>query len=84
MADGDIVGAYHHIESLEMDGDYKVAFWSRLDATQRSSIKACASLIHANSEPALIKAWGSVPKHAQAALMNLKDQRKAELEEANV
>ncbi len=80
IGDGDIVGAYHHIESLKMDGDYKTGFWSRLDPTQRSSIKACASLIHANSEPALIKAWGSVPKHAQAALMALKDQRKAALQ----
>lgn len=79
IADGDIVGAYQHIESLGMDGDYKTAFWSRLDPTQRSSIKACASILHSKDQAQLIKAWGSVPKHAQAGLMALKDKRKAEL-----
>ena len=82
--DGDIEGAYHHLEGLNMDDTYKTAFWSRLDATQRSAIKACSALIHANSEPALIKAWGSVPKHAQAALTALKNKRKDELAEAPV
>jgi hypothetical protein len=79
ISDGDILGAYQHIESLEMDGDYKTAFWSRLDATQRSSIKACASILHSKDQAQLIKAWGAVPKHAKAALTELKDQRKAEL-----
>ena len=39
LADNDISGAVAHLESLGMDNDYKVAFWSRLDSKQRSAIK---------------------------------------------
>lgn len=79
LNDSDIDGAYRHIESLGMDDTFKTAFWSRLDAQQRSTLKAYASIIHSKSLPALIKAWGAVPKHAQNALATVKDRRKEEL-----
>lgn len=79
IKDGDIEGAYKHIESLGLDDSYKTAFWSRLDSGQRSAIKAYTSLLHAKSMPGLIKAWGMVPKHAQNALEAAKDKRKVEL-----
>jgi hypothetical protein len=78
-ADGDIEGAYRHIESLQLDDEYKVAFWSRLDTTQRSAIKAYSAIIHSASLDALEKAWKAVPKHSHAALESVKDQRKDEL-----
>lgn len=77
--DGDIEGAFHHLESLNLDDEYKTAFWSRLDSTQRSAIKAYTTLVHAKSFDALMKAWEAVPKHSQAALVAVKDKRKAEL-----
>jgi hypothetical protein len=39
LADGDTKGAVDHINSLGMEADHKVAFWSRLDSKQRSAIK---------------------------------------------
>lgn len=39
LSDNDIAGAVAHLESLGMDNDFKVAFWSRLDSKQRSAIK---------------------------------------------
>ena len=78
---GDIEGAYQHIESLKLEADEKIALWSRLDATQRSAIKAYSAIVHAASVEALDKAWAAVPKHSQAALEAVKDKRKAELTE---
>ena len=40
LNDGDTKGAVEHIESLGMNTDHKVAFWSRLDSKQRSAITA--------------------------------------------
>ena len=40
LSDGDTKGAVEHIESLGMNTDHKVAFWSRLDSKQRSAITA--------------------------------------------
>jgi len=77
--DGDIEGAYQHIESLQLDDEYKTAFWSRLDATQRSAIKAYSAIVHAKTLDALAKAWDAVPNHSKAALTAIKDKRKAEL-----
>ena len=79
LKDSDIEGAYNHLESLQLEADYKIAFWSRLDATQRSAIKAYSAIIHANTVDALVKAWAAVPKHSQAALTEAKDKRKEEL-----
>lgn len=79
LKDADIEGAYNHLESLGLDADYKVAFWSRLDATQRSAIKAYSAILHASTIDALVKAWAAVPKHSQTALAAAKDKRKAEL-----
>lgn len=67
------------VVSLQLEADYKIAFWSRLDATQRSAIKAYSALLHAKDMPGLVKAWGAVPKHSQDALTAFKDKRKAEL-----
>jgi hypothetical protein len=39
LNDGDVAGAVSHLEGLGMDADYKIAFWSRLDSKQRSTIK---------------------------------------------
>lgn len=78
-ADGDIEGAYRHLESLNLDADYEVAFWSRLDSSQRSAIKAYSSIVHAASLDALAKAWAAVPKYAKPILETAKDARKAEL-----
>lgn len=83
IKDGDIEGAYHHLESLNLDDSYKTAFWSCFDPTQRSAIKAYTSLLHAKDLPQLIKAWGAVPKHAQEALTAFKDKRKADLATVN-
>ena len=80
LKDGDIELAYQHLESLGLDDTYKIAFWSRLDSTQRSAIKAYGSLLHAKDMPGLIKAWGMVPKHSQDALTAFKDKRKQELQ----
>ena len=79
-ADGDIEGAYQHLERLQLDDSYKTAFWSRLDSQQRAAIKAYSTIVHAASLDALAKAWAAVPKHAQAALTSAKDKRKAELQ----
>ena len=79
VKNSDIEGAYNHLESLGLEADYKIAFWSRLDATQRSAIKAYSSIIHSSTVDALAKAWAAVPKHSQAALSEVKDKRKAEL-----
>ncbi|MHB1098337.1 MAG: ERF family protein [Burkholderiales bacterium] len=79
LKDSDIEGAYNHMESLQLESDYKIAFWSRLDATQRSAIKAYSAILHAKDMPGLVKAWGAVPKHTQDALTEFKDRRKAEL-----
>ena len=79
LKDSDIEGAYNHLESLKLESDYKIAFWSRLDATQRSAIKSYSAILHAKDMPGLVKAWGSVPKHSQNALTEFKDKRKAEL-----
>lgn len=78
-ADGDIEGAYHHLEALDLDADYKVAFWSRLDSSQRSAIKAYSGIVHAASIDGLARAWAAVPKAAQAGIEAAKDKRKAEL-----
>ena len=40
LNDGDTKGAVEYIESLGMNTDHKVAFWSRLDSKQRSAITA--------------------------------------------
>lgn len=77
--DGDIEGAYQHLESLKLDDEFKTAFWSRLDATQRSSIKAYSAIIHAKDLDALEKAWKAVPKHSLKSLEAAKDRRKDEL-----
>lgn len=82
IGDGDIVGAYQHLEALNMDGEHKTAFWSRLDSKQKRSIKACGDLMKANSDGELINAWGLVPQYAKNALTALHEQRKAELGEA--
>ena len=79
-ADGDIEGAFNHLESLQLDDSYKTAFWSRLDSQQRSAIKACSQIVHAQTVESLAKAWAAVPKHAQAALTAIKDKRKNELQ----
>ena len=79
-ADGDIEGAFNHLESLQPDDSYKTAFWSRLDSQQRSAIKACSQIVHAQTVESLAKAWAAVPKHAQAALTAIKDKRKNELQ----
>lgn len=79
LKDSDIEGAYNHLESLGLEADYKIAFWSRLDATQRSAIKAYSAILHAGTVDALAKAWAAVPKHSQDALKAAKDKRKAEL-----
>ena len=83
-ADGDIEGAYRHLESLGLDDSYKTAFWSRLDSQQRSAIKACSQIVHAQTVESLAKAWAAVPKHAQAALTAIKDKRKNELQPMEV
>lgn len=36
---GDVDGACKHIDSLEMENEYKVAFWTRLDSKQRAALK---------------------------------------------
>ncbi len=76
---GDIEGAFKHLESLGLEADYKVAFWSRLDSSQRSAIKAYSSIVHAASLDALTKAWAAVPRASQAGIEAAKDKRKAEL-----
>lgn len=78
---GDIEGAYLHLESLNLDDENKTAFWSRLDATQRSAIKAYSSIIHAATLDALERVWAATPKHSQKALEAIKEKRKAELAE---
>lgn len=79
--DGDIEGAYHHLESLKLDIDDKTAFWSRLDSKQRSALKAYSAIIHAGSLSVLEMAWKATPNHSIAALRAVKDKRKAELSE---
>lgn len=79
-ADGDIEGAFQHLESLNLDDSYKTAFWSRLDSQQRAAIKGYSSIVHAKTVDALAKAWAAVPKHSQDALKAVKDKRKAELQ----
>lgn len=75
----DIEGAYLHIESLGMDEEFKMAFWSRLDSTQRSAIKAYSAIIHAKDLNALELAWKATPKHSQDALKAVTNKCKAEL-----
>lgn len=81
-SDGDIEGAYKHLESLRLEADYKVAFWSRLDSKQRSAIKAYSSIVHAANLDALEKAWNAVPNTAKAGIKSAKDKRKDELLES--
>lgn len=52
LADGDIEGAVNHLEGLNMDVDYKIAFWSRLDSKQRSAIKKFQTEKYSTKEPA--------------------------------
>jgi hypothetical protein len=79
--DGDIEGAFNHLEGLRLDIDDKTAFWSRLDSTQRSALKAYSAIVHAGSLSVLEMAWKAVPKHSISALTAAKDKRKAELAE---
>jgi hypothetical protein len=79
LADNDIAGAFQHIESLQMDDEYKTAFWSRLDSKQRSAIKAYSQIIHAKSIESLSNVWQAVPNHSKVALESAKDARKAQL-----
>lgn len=79
LADSDIEGAFQHIDKLELDDTYKTAFWSRLDPSQRSALKAYSSILYAKDMPQLVKAWGAVPKHSQKALEAFKDKRKEQL-----
>ena len=78
-SDGDIEGAYMHIESLQLEADDKIALWSRLDSSQRSVIKSYSAIVRAQSIDALARAWAAVPKHAQDALRSANDKRKSEL-----
>ena len=77
--DGDLEGAYRHIESLKLDDEYKIAFWSRLDSQQRSGIKACSAILRAKTLDELAKVWSFTPKHSHKMLEPVKDRRKAEL-----
>jgi hypothetical protein len=79
LADNDISGAFQHIESLQMDDEFKTAFWSRLDSKQRSAIKAYSQIIHAKSIESLSNVWQAVPNHSKVSLETAKDARKAQL-----
>ena len=79
IADSDIEGAFKHIEKLELEEDYRIAFESRLDSQQRALIKNYSRIINCKELSELAILWESVPKYAKPILEEVKNKRKTEL-----
>lgn len=81
MTESRVEDAAAVIDMADLSPEEYIVLWKLLDSAMRSAITSCQDIGRCTTLDALKKVWEATPKHAHAALLQMKEKKKLELVE---